>query len=103
MSSLEEFAIRLERLVDVDNLGARQKLHDETRGYNGRYTEFHQGTSVGSEDNSHPVEGVSRTTGHDTVKGDLTAHKKDEQGDDGPHDLLLEGDLQHSTPDERQD
>ena len=36
LSAREERAVLLEALVNVDDLGARQQLHDEARGDDGR-------------------------------------------------------------------
>ena len=55
----------------LDQLSARQQLHDQARGDDGRDAQLHEGSSVGSQDNSDPVEGVRRVWTHDAEEGDL--------------------------------
>ena len=55
----------------LDQLSARQQLHDQAGGDDGRDAQLHEGSSVGSQDNSDPVEGVRRVWTHDAEEGDL--------------------------------
>ena len=77
----------------IEQLGSGQELHDEARGDNGGDAQLHEGSPVGSQDDSDPVEGISRVGGHDAKEWDLAAHQEDEEGDGGPQDLLPKLDL----------
>mmetsp|Transcript_91751 Transcript_91751/g.165686 ORF Transcript_91751/g.165686 Transcript_91751/m.165686 type:complete len:298 (-) Transcript_91751:27-920(-) len=88
----EERAVLLQGLVDVDELGARQQLHDHAGGHNGGDAKLHERATVGGEDDPHPVEGVRRLVLGNAVQGDLAAHQEDEEGDASPQDLLAERD-----------
>ena len=50
-----------------------------------------------------PVSGKSGNENLSTVEGDLTAHKEDEERDEGPEDLLLERDTAFGGCDLRED
>lgn len=39
------------------------------------------------------VQRIARVAGHDAVERDLRAYQEDEEGDGGPEDFLVEGDL----------
>lgn len=58
LSRSEELALLLVRLVNLKDTRAGQELHDNTGGDNGGNTELHQSTTVGSEDDTNPVEGI---------------------------------------------
>lgn len=58
LSTTKERTVFLQAKVDVDQIGTGQKLHDHSRGDDWRDSEFHEGTSVGGEDDPHPVERV---------------------------------------------
>jgi hypothetical protein len=66
-------------------------LHDHTSSDDRGDTEFHQSTSVGGKDNSHPVERITSGGVGDTVEGDLAADKVDEEDGSGPEGTSLEG------------
>ena len=58
LSTVEESSV-LGCVTNFNNLGTGQQLHDEARCDDGRDTQLHEGTSVGSEDDTNPVEGIS--------------------------------------------
>lgn len=60
LSTVEEGTIFLETVVDLDQVGTSQQLHEHAGGNNGGNTEFHQGSTVGGENGTHPVEGIRR-------------------------------------------
>lgn len=93
LSTLKQLTIFLVGLVDSDNLRTSKQLHDQTRGHDRADTELHQSTTVGSQDNAHPVEWIRRVGRTNTIERDLAANQEDEEGDNSPHDLLLEWDL----------
>lgn len=67
LSSTKEGPVLLEVEVDVDEVGSSEELHDHTRCDNRGDTQLHEGSPVGSENDTHPVEGIRRVRGHDTV------------------------------------
>mmetsp|Transcript_36342 Transcript_36342/g.82890 ORF Transcript_36342/g.82890 Transcript_36342/m.82890 type:complete len:231 (+) Transcript_36342:882-1574(+) len=91
LGALEEDLVLAGALVHVDELRASKKLHDKTRGHNRANAELHEGSPVRGQDHAHPVERVRRLRGLDSVKRDLATDEVDEQGDDRPEDLLLDG------------
>ena len=70
LRSVEQRAV-LGRVPDLDELGAGQQLHDEARGHDGRDAQLHEGSSVGGEDHTDPVEGIRGVRAHDAEQGDL--------------------------------
>ena len=58
LSTVEESSV-LWCVTDFNNLSTSQQLHDEARCDDGRDTQLHESTSVGSEDDTNPVEGIS--------------------------------------------
>ena len=58
LGAVEQGAV-LWGVPDLDELGAGEQLHDEPRGDDGGDAELHEGASVGGQDDSDPVEGVS--------------------------------------------
>jgi len=68
-------------------------LHDHGGSDDGGDTELHESTSVGSEDGSHPVEGIRLFTLDDTVEGNLAAEQVDKHNDTSPDLLGLKRDL----------
>mmetsp|Transcript_50744 Transcript_50744/g.100971 ORF Transcript_50744/g.100971 Transcript_50744/m.100971 type:complete len:584 (-) Transcript_50744:49-1800(-) len=89
----EEGTVLLEALVDIDDLGTREELHHQTRCDDRRDAKLHERASVGSEQHSHPIEGVGTLVCLAAIDWDLAAHKEDEQRDRSPQDLLLERNL----------
>ena len=94
LSAREESSIFLDIVIDFDDTGTSEKLHNKTGCNNRTDSKLHKSPSVGSEDNTHPVERIGRLGGLNSINGDLTAHQKDEQSDGGPKELFTEGDLQ---------
>lgn len=84
MTTTEECPILFQRKVNVNQVGASQKLHYHSRGDNGSDSEFHEGAPVGGEDDTHPVKRVRGVGGHDTIEGDLGADQEYEEGYGGP-------------------
>ena len=93
LGALKKGAVLLDVVVDLDDAGSGEQLHDQAGRDDGTDAELHEGTAVGGEDHAHPVEGVGRLRILYAVDGDLAAHQEDEQGDGGPKDFLTEGDL----------
>lgn len=93
LGAAEEGPVVLEAEVDVDELRAREELHDHAGSNDRGDTELHERAPVGGEDGSEPVERVGRVRRHDTVQGHLRAHQEDEQRRGRPCDLGVEGDL----------
>lgn len=83
MCSVKQSSV-LGRISDLNDLGTRQELHDETGGDDGRDTQLHEGSPVGGQDDTDPVEGIRGVGGHDAEEGDLAAHQEDEEGDGRP-------------------
>jgi hypothetical protein len=65
-------------------------LHNHARGDDGRDTEFHEGTLVGGEDDSEPVEGVSAFLLGDAVERNLAANKINEERNRSPDQFVVE-------------
>jgi len=65
LSSIKEGSV-LGGISDLDDLGSGEKLHNETRGNDGRDSQLHQGSSVRGQDNTDPVEGIGRVRAHDS-------------------------------------
>lgn len=73
LSTIEQSTIFLIVLINVDDLGTGQELHNHTTSNDRGDTEFHESTSVGGKDNSHPVERITTNDFIYTVKGHLAA------------------------------
>ena len=93
LSPAEQRPILLETKVDIDKVGARKELHDHSRGNDGCDTEFHERSTVGCEDYTHPVQWVRRVGGHDSVQRHLRAYQENKQCYGCPKDFLVERDL----------
>jgi hypothetical protein len=89
----EQGAIFLDVVVDFNDTRSSQKLHDKTGGNNGTDTKFHQCTTVGSENDTHPVEGIGRLGTLNTIDGDLAANQENEESNGSPEELLTERNL----------
>lgn len=92
LSGLVELTVRLEVEVDIDHVGTSEELEDHTGGDDGGDTQLHQRTSVTRNDHSQPVEGIRVVGGNNAVERHLAHDEEDEEGQGGPHHLLLEGD-----------
>ena len=53
-----KLSIFLQRSIAWDNLQPSEELDNHAGGDNGGNTKFHQGTAVGGQDHTHPVEWV---------------------------------------------
>lgn len=93
LGTIEQHTVLLDALVDTEDAGTRDELHDGPRGDDGRDAQLHQGATVGCHDHTHPVESISSVGGHDAIKGNLGAHQEDEQYYCCPEGLLPEKDL----------
>ena len=71
-------------VIDFNDTRTSQKLHDKTGSHNGTDTKFHQSTTVGSENDTHPVERIGRLGALDTIQRDLATYQKDEERDGCP-------------------
>mmetsp|Transcript_30829 Transcript_30829/g.66633 ORF Transcript_30829/g.66633 Transcript_30829/m.66633 type:complete len:351 (+) Transcript_30829:714-1766(+) len=97
LGSGEQRSVLLHVVVYFDDTTSRQQLHDQPGSDDGGDTKFHEGTTVGGEDDTHPVEGIGRLGGLDTIDGDLTADKENEECNSRPEDLFTEWDLAIGT------
>ena len=77
LGTTEERPILLQVKVDLDKVGTGEELHDHSRRDNGRDTKFHESTSVGSENDPHPVERVGRVGRHDSIERNLRRNQED--------------------------
>ena len=89
LSAREECTVFLEALVDVDDLGAGEQLHDQAGSDDGRDAQLHERPSVRGEQHTHPVERVRALVRFAAVDWDLAADKEDEERDRRPQHLLL--------------
>jgi hypothetical protein len=90
LGSIEELTILLDTLVNFQDSGTRQNLHDHSGGDNGGDTELHEGSPVRGEDDTEPVKRISILRRENSKERNLTEHQENKQGHSGPHDLLLE-------------
>jgi hypothetical protein len=58
LGTAEQSAVVLQAEVNLDQLSAGEELHDHARGNDRGDTELHQGTAVGRENDTHPVQRV---------------------------------------------
>lgn len=84
LCTAEERAVFFEGKVNLDEVRAREELHDHAGGDDGGDTEFHESAAVRGENDTHPVERVGGVRGHDAVERDLGADEEDEESDGGP-------------------
>ena len=69
----------LRRVANFNQLGTSQQLHDQTGRNNWGDTQLHQGTAVGGENDTNPVERIRRFRAHNAEKRDLATDEEDEQ------------------------
>ena len=93
LRALKKRTLLLVLLVDFDDFWAREQLHDHAGRNNWRNAQLHEGSPVGSQDDAHPVEGVSIARFYDSVEGDLAADQVQECGEQGPENARFELDL----------
>jgi len=74
----------LGRVADFDDFGAGEELHDHTGSDDRRNAQFHQSSSIRSQDDSHPIKRIRRIRRHDAEQRDLTTDQEDEKGDGRP-------------------
>lgn len=69
LSSTEKSPVLLEGEVDVDQASSLKKLDDHARRDDGRDTEFHEGTPVRRENDTHPIQRIyARATTSESSK-----------------------------------
>jgi hypothetical protein len=90
LGSLEEFSVLLGGLVDFDDLGTCEQLHDHAGSDDGGYSKLHKGSLIRGKDYPKPIEGVGSFLLNHTVKRDLAADKIDEKSDGSPNELVIE-------------
>lgn len=93
LGSHHEGTVILETVINVDDLRTSKQLHNKSRSHDGADTEFHKSSSVGCEDNSHPVEGISGAAALNSIERNLATEQEDKEGNDGPHGFLTKGNL----------
>jgi hypothetical protein len=93
LCTVEECSVLLDVVVDLNDSGSSEELHDKSRGDDGGNSEFHEGSTVGSEDHAHPVEWIRRFSSLHSVDWDLATYQEDEEGDGSPQKLFSEGNL----------
>lgn len=74
-------------------MGTSEELEDHTGGDNWCNTQFHQSSSVTSHHHTQPVYWIRAVGRHDTIQWHLAHDQKYQEGQAGPHQLLVEGDL----------
>merc|ERR1719506_1035289 len=58
-------------VIDFNNTGSGQQLHDQTRSHNGRNTQFHESAAIGGQNDTHPVERIGIGGALNTVNRNL--------------------------------
>ena len=86
--------------VELNDSCTDEKLEDPTCWDYRRKSKFHEGSSIGSEDDTHPVEGVTALWAKDAIDGYLAADEIDEEGDGGVEDLFAIVDIASGAVDE---
>ena len=79
------------RLIDLDDPGARQELHDQTRRDDRADTELHARAAVRGHNHTRPIERIRATGGVDAIKRQLGAHEEHKESDNGVQRTLAEG------------
>ena len=77
----------------LNETSTRQHLHDHARCDDGRDAQFHNGATVGGQNDTHPVERVRRLGRLDAVDGDLAADEENEERNGSPEEFFAKGDL----------
>lgn len=90
LGGFEEFAVGRDAGVELDDSCVGHDLYNHVGGDQGRDSELHEGTLVGGEDNSHPVERISSRGLVDSEDRNLAAHQVDEQHDSCPQGTFRE-------------
>ena len=67
LSTRKQSTIFLQTEIDFDEVGTGKELHDHARRNDRRDTKLHKCTTVGCENDTHPVEWVRRVRGHDAI------------------------------------
>lgn len=80
LSGVEHFLFFLVLLVNGDDFGSNEKLNDHGSGDDRSDSEFHEGSSVGSHDESGPEHWVVAHDMGDSEEWDLGADEEDEEG-----------------------
>lgn len=75
LSSIEELFLFSNILVDFDKFCACEQLHDHRWSDERRNTEFHEGSTIRSKNDSHPIEGIRASVFNDAEEGNLAAQQ----------------------------
>ena len=78
----QKVSVLFNAVIHLDDLRTSQKLDNQAGGDNRSDTELHHSPSVGSKDDSHPVERVRTGRRVDSIQRQLTADEEDEEGRD---------------------
>ena len=68
-------------------------LHNHTGCNDRRDTQLHDGSTVGGQNDTHPVERIRGLGRLNTIDGDLATDKENKQSNGSPKKLLAKGDL----------
>mmetsp|Transcript_41179 Transcript_41179/g.64341 ORF Transcript_41179/g.64341 Transcript_41179/m.64341 type:complete len:373 (-) Transcript_41179:246-1364(-) len=84
LSPLEQCLVLLGPLVNINDLGASQELHNKTGSHDRADSQLHESSLVGGKDDTHPIERVRGLVVLDSIERDLAAHEVDEERDGRP-------------------
>ena len=73
---LQECAILTHIIVDFNDLGASKELHDESGSDNWGDSKFHDSPSVGSKNNTHPIEWICTCCRVYAIQRELTTYQE---------------------------
>mmetsp|Transcript_66406 Transcript_66406/g.185620 ORF Transcript_66406/g.185620 Transcript_66406/m.185620 type:complete len:379 (+) Transcript_66406:578-1714(+) len=84
LGTSKQSTIFLDIVINLDDARTSEKLHDKTRSNDRTDSKLHESTTVGGQNNTHPVERIGGLGTLDTINGDLTANQENEKSDGGP-------------------
>jgi hypothetical protein len=89
LGALVKFGLLRVVHVEGDDACADEELEDPAGGDHRGEAQLHESTSVGCQDDPHPVEGVAALRPEHPVDGYLAADEVDEEGDGRVEDFLF--------------
>lgn len=75
--------------IELDDARSDEQLQNPSGRYDWGESEFHKSAPVGSQDDSHPIEGVAAFWPEYSVDGYLAADEIDEESDGGVEYFLF--------------